>query len=386
MLKAIVILIGTIIGLVASYFYFNPQGIDLPSYEAEEILPEIALERSVIGFLPYWLLDKADKDYSPYIHTLAYFALTPEGDGSIQKFTNPGEAEPGWYSLQKGKGGRILSEAKSNNIKLSLVIFSGSEETIAELISEPEVHAQTMMDEVIPVMKKHQFTDLNIDIESVKLASEEARVNFTRFVSEVKKQMDSNQVGTLSIDASPTVFIKKYLVDPVAIAPLVDQFIIMGYDYHYQGSSVTGPVAPLGGADTISEFDTVTGIKLAMQVVSPDKLILAIPLYGYEWETLDSFNRAATIPGSGIAASNRRVEQLLKDCTTCRVSREKEGQEAYVVFKDEETGTYHQIFYPDKEATAVKVAFAKEQQLGGIALWALGYEGDSILEPLKDYK
>ena len=38
--------------------------------------------------------------------------------------------------------------------------------------------------------------------------------------------------------------------------------------------------------------------------------------------------------------------------------------------------SYHQIFYPDKQSTQVKVQFVKNEGLGGLALWALGYEGE----------
>ena len=242
------------------------------------------------------------------------------------------------------------------------------------------------MDEVAPIMKKHHFTDLNIDVESVRLATPESRKRFTEFVQEISNIMKQENLGSLSIDASPSVFIKEYLVDPEAIAPLVERFIIMGYDYHYQGSSVSGPVAPLAGAESISEFDTITGVKLAVKTMPAKKVILAIPLYGYEWETIDPFNRAATLPGSGITASNRRVEEQLDTCKNCILNREKEGDEAYVVYKNRETGIYHQIFYPDSESTKSKIKLAQQYELGGIGLWALGYEGNTILEPLKEYK
>lgn len=386
MFKAVTIGIGIILGCVIGYIFFNQQEIiESTTQNQEEIIPQNNT-REVVGFLPYWLLDKADKDYTQYITTLAYFALTIDGDGTIQKYTNPGEAEPGWYALNGKKVANRLSSARRDGLKLSLVLFSANEESIAELISKPKEHAQTLMDEVAPIMEEHQFTDLNIDVESVQLATPESRARFTEFMAEIRRIMNEEELGSLSIDASPSVFIKKYLVDPEAVAPLVDRFIIMGYDYHYQGSSVTGPVAPLAGVESISEFDTVTGVKLAVKTVPAEKLILAIPLYGYEWETIDPFNRAATIPGSGITASNRRVEEQLVTCKNCILNREKEGDEPYVVYKNRDTGVYHQIFYPDMESTKSKVKLAEQYELGGMGLWALGYEGDTILEPLKEYK
>ncbi|OGK37715.1 hypothetical protein A3F03_03105 [Candidatus Roizmanbacteria bacterium RIFCSPHIGHO2_12_FULL_41_11] len=384
--KIFIAIFAIIAGVSIGYYIFARPSFSPIKHLISEQLTSVSNQKLVIGFLPFWLIDKADKNYADYISTLAYFGLILDSDGSIKQYTNPQEAEPGWYALQAGKIDDLLTEAKRKDIKLSLVVFCGDEETIGQLLDKPEKHADRLVEEVTPLMKKFGFSDLNLDIESVKEASGEARLHFTQFVKQVKKGMDQNNAGTLSIDASPTVFIKKYLIDPVQISQIVDHFIIMGYDYHYPGSYVSGPVAPQAGAGTVSEFDTQVAIKIAAGVMPAEKIILAIPLYGYEWETIDDFSRAATIPGSGLVASNRRVEELLKDCEECQISREKEADEAYVVYQDTETGVYHQIFFPDKQATQAKADYAQKNKLGGIALWALGYEGDTILEPLKGYK
>ncbi|MCR4330004.1 MAG: glycosyl hydrolase family 18 protein [Candidatus Roizmanbacteria bacterium] len=385
MRKLFLLLIGIVVGVGIGYAYFNTSLFSSVEHKIHTVVPVVPDRKQVIGFLPYWLLSKADKEYSNYINTLAYFALTINPDGSIQKYTSPQESEPGYYALQSGKASPFFKDAQRNNMKLSLVVFAGNEEHIGQLVSKPTTHARKLVAEVVPIMKKHGFTDLNIDVESVREASQSAQSNFTRFVSEVKKGIKKSG-NTVSIDASPTVFIKPYLVDPKAVGAIVDYFIIMGYDFHFAGSYVTGPVAPLLGAGTISEFDIETSVSLGKQIIPKEKLILALPLYGYEWETIDTFNRAAVMPGSGIAASNRRVEELLKTCENCVVKREEEAQEPYVVYPDEETGTFHQIFYPDKQSMLNKVQFTEKNELGGIALWALGYEGDTILEPLRGYR
>jgi len=239
--------------------------------------------------------------------------------------------------------------------------------------------------DIAPIMKKYDFRDLNLDIESVNEASPAAQLRFIKFTKTLKTGLDESGVGTLSIDISPTAFIKPYLVDPAGVEPYIDEMIIMGYDYHWPGSSVTGPIAPLGGGDTISEFDTITAITAAKKTIPSHKLILGIPLYGYEWETLDDFPRAATIKSTGIVASGERIEELLKKCDNCQIGLEKESEESYVIYFDEESNTYHQIFYPNILSTEKKIKLVKEGKLDGIALWALGYEDTTILEPLRDY-
>jgi len=52
-----------------------------------------------------------------------------------------------------------------------------------------------------------------------------------------------------------------------------------------------------------------------------------------------------------------------------------------MIYKDEKTNTYHQVYYPNQQSTQSKVDLAKEMKLGGIAVWALGYEDPSILKP-----
>lgn len=161
--------------------------------------------------------------------------------------------------------------------------------------------------------------------------------------------------------------------------------MLMTYDYHYQGSSVTGPVAPLAGAGTESEFDTEVGVRQALRILPARKVLMGVPLYGYEWETIGDSPRSGVIPGTGITASNQRVESLLASCATCSAQLDANGKESYVIFKDTDTDTYHQIYFPDADAMKAKLTFARQERLGGVAMWALGYEGSTILDPLSEY-
>ncbi len=340
----------------------------------------------VIGFLPYWLISKADKNYDQYINTLTYFGLTLSSDGTIMKYTDPGESEPGWLALQQGKFTPFLNKAKKDNVDLSLLVFSGNENNIYGLLSDPVHNARTMVNEVEPVMRQNGFTDLNLDIESVIPASDEARRNFTSFVTAVRHNMDEKNLGTLTIDMSPINLVKKYLIDLNSIKSAVDYVVLMTYDYHYPGSYVTGAVGPVGGAGDEAEFDSNVAVQEAVKIVSPDKILLGIPLYGYEWETVDNTPHSAVIPGSGLTASNRRVEELLNACTDCTVSLDKSAEESYLIYQDKETGSFHQIYFPDEKATEQKLILANNYALGGVALWALGYEGSTILNPLKTYR
>lgn len=339
----------------------------------------------VIGFLPYWLIGKENIDYSPYVNTISYFGLTIDADGTILKFTKPTETEPGWLALKSGKIIPVLDNFKQKNLKRSLVIFSGNQENINRLMDNPEKHANNLAEGISPILNRYGFTDLNIDIESVSIASDSARQNFTLFIETLHNQLQKNNSSiTLSIDVSPIVLFKPHLVNVSAISPFVNSVIFMNYDFHYQGSSVTGAVSPVNGAGISAELDSETSIIAALKILPPEKIIMGIPLYGYEWETLSDYPHAAVIPGSGITASNRRVEELLSKCASCSAEFDPVSKESSFGYLDQETDTFHQFFYPDKQAMQEKINLMKKYNLGGIALWALGYEGKTILEPLKN--
>ncbi len=345
-----------------------------------------APQKQIIGFLPYWFVENADDDYSSAITTLTYFGLVVGTDGKIQYLANEQEEEPGYHMLKSDRLAKMFSKAKANDVSLSLLVFSGDSEAIAQLVSDPISHAKNLVEDVTPIMKKYGFSDLNLDIESTSTATVGARENFTKFVKEVKNEVDKQKLGTVTVEITGQDLIRKTLIDPKEIAQIADFVVIMAYDFHYQGSLVTGPVAPIGGADSEAEFDTNIVLQQAYRLISREKIILGVPSYGYSWETLDMTPRSATIPGSGVTKSNAKAETFLKQCGTCSAQLDMKAQENYIIYKDTETGTYHQLFYPDKNAIQQKVTVAKKNNLGGLAIWALGYESDNLYQPLSQYK
>lgn len=382
--KSIIIVSGIFIGLLLGYviIFHSPVfqlSLKIPLSQKNREQPK----KQVIGFLPYWLLDKASSDYSKYISALSFFGLPIDADGTILKLATPQQLQPGWNALHSGKVDAFLQEAKKHNETLSLVLNSGDTNTINVLMENPILHADNTMSDVQPMMRQYGFSDLNLDIEYSGEASREARMHFTQFIQEVKKHLPPKT--TLTIEISTVDVIRKQLIDVQTIGKIADHIVLMAYDYHSPDSYVTGPIAPLHGAGIISEYDVATAIERTKQLIPSEKIILGVPLYGYEWETIYNLPRSATIPGTGVLASNRRTEQFLDTCSSCSATFDTDAQEAYIIYKDQDTETYHQIFYPNKKAMDSEIAFANKEQLNGIALWALGYEGKTILSPLISY-
>ena len=383
--KVLIVWAGIIAGGFLAIFLVNKTNIlnlgNKNSNVADVFKPP---QKIVVGFLPFWLIDKAQADYSPYITLLSYFNITIDSDGTIQKYTAPGQSDPGWHALYTGKIDDYLANAKAKGIGLSLTVFSGDDEKINKFLEDPSQSAQNLVTEISPIMSQYGFSDLNLDIEKVAEASPEARMKYTSFVSEVRSILDKNI--SITVDVSPIAFVKnKNLSDPKSLATVVDYVVLMDYDFHNPGSFVTGPVSPESGAGTVSEFDTESAVQAALTIIPASKLILAVPLYGYSWETINPSPRSAVLPASAYSISSRAVEDFLATCASCSAEFDKTDGESHIIYKDQDTNTYHQIFYPDKVSTQAKVDFAKSQNLGGMALWALGYEDGTILQSLPGY-
>ena len=372
------IIIGIVIGIVIIYSIF------IPKNSSEVLINPLAPKRQVIGFLPYWLLNRAKSDYSKYITTLTYFGLRVDKNGNIQKLLTPQEEEPGWYALNSGKLSPFFKDAQNHYVSLSLLVSNGDINSIDQLVNDPIAHAKNLISDVSPIINKYKFSDLNLDIEYTQPASDSARTGFTEFVNEVRKDLNKNI--TLTVEISPTDVILNHLIDTKAIGKIADNVVLMAYDYHSTVSFVTGPVAPLGGAGVDSEYDVITALEKSLEDVPPEKLILGIPLYGYEWESLNPEPRSSIIPNTGLVASNQRAKDFLSFCSTCSARLDSEARENYISYFDQNALDYHTIFYPTENSTVSKINLANNFQLGGLAVWALGYEGNSILKPLEGYK
>lgn len=380
MRKFLIALFGILLGVGVAYTALSYS----PRTNTITPINPLSPKKEVIGFLPYWLLDKADKDYSKYINTLTYFGLKVGTDGKIMRYNSPTEKELGWNALDTGKVDKFLQDAKNSDENLSLLISNGNVDSINALVENPVRNARNLVSDVEPIMDRYGFTDLNIDIEYTSQASTSARENFTKFIQEVKNNLKPSQ--TLTVEITSIDVVKPYLIDPVAVSKIADKIVIMTYDYHSTDSFVTGPVAPLLGAGTESEFDVQAAIEKALEIMPAQKLILGVPTYGYEWEALSPVPRSAIIPSTGVVVSNRRAEELLTTCSSCSAVLDKSAEESYISYYDDYTQDYHIMFYPDKNSTEKKVKFANDLSLGGIAIWALGYEGDNMLSPLEGYK
>ncbi len=176
----------------------------------------------------------------------------------------------------------------------------------------------------------------------------------------------------LSIDLNTDAVMSDKAYDLVKIGTLVDQVILMAYDYHRPSSTKAGPVAPLDAPD--NQHSLTQSVKAFKGRLPENKLILGIPFYGYEWQTSTIDFQSSTVKNTGALATYRRVRQLINNRDDITLNWNELSQSPRITYQ--QSRAIKQIYFENLTSIQAKLDFAKNNNLGGVAIWALGYEGD----------
>ncbi len=380
-MKKVLILLGiTLAGLALYATFFAPSPTMLsPLCTSSAEAPEKCLQtrRSlgdrapnsyvILGFAPYWNLKKLSPESLNTITHLAYFNLHLSSDGTIYTHTRPREEDPGYTNYKRLVAGSLNLPDKP----VIITFMPESQTALAESISTPTSRQKTIAT-ILSVVQESKATGVNIDYEPLGDTPPSVRDNFTRFIKELKISLQATSSSLLTMSIYGSAAAKPRLWDLAAIAPFTDYFVVMTYDYTMPGSLIAGPTAPLRGSGDLFEHDIIKNIAEITNLVPSTKVLLGIPFYGYEWDTIDS-SKYSPVEGKGSTASLERIESMLDD-KTLELVWDRNTLTAYGVATV--SGQTSQIYFENPQSMRLKMEFVRSAGLGGIAIWALGYEGN----------
>lgn len=330
-------------------------------------------QKIVYGFLPYWNLNKTA--LHPELTNLAYFGLTIAPDGNIVTRNESG-GEPGYAKLKSDTFLKLINNLPDKKTKAELVLVQFNTQDIVSLLSSDKAH-QNLLENIDSLLLAYPFSGINIDIEYAGTLTPFLQDRMTKLVTTINQHLDEKYDNvTLSIDMYASAASGDSIWNVEKIAQQVDYIIIMAYDFHRRSSPVAGPVAPIFGGKTLWDSDISYHLKSFSQLADKDKLLLGVPFYGYEWQTTSGDPQALTIPNTGVTASYERIQEVLENKEELGVEEfwNEEALSPYLVFK--ENGVTHIIYYDNSRSLSYKLDFVNQLDLKGIAIWALGYEGD----------
>jgi spore germination protein YaaH len=264
-------------------------------------------------------------------------------DGTILKNWNAENAT--WRAAMTGT---LLLPTIQNLVNDS---FDGS--AAATLLATP-ASREASATEIAALVNNQSFDGIDIDYERVPTSS---RASFTAFLGTLGQKLRAS-----GKKLSVTVYAKASdgenwngpgAEDWQAIGQTADSVKIMAYDYSYLGSA-PGPIAPLNWLDKVASY--------AESVIPANKIIMALPFYGYDWSTVSPTRSLSYAAAIQFAETNGAT-----------ISHDANGEATFAF------GT-HTVFFIDAASYSQKVTLLKQKHpsIGGFGAWSLGVEDPAI--------
>ena len=318
-------------------------------------------DKSVFVYLPHWA-HSFDVSWHEITH-LAYFSLEIDAHGDITD-------SHGWAS---GFGADLVEAGHAAGVKVVLCVTLFSKPDIRTLLADPAKRANAIENMVTQVVDIGG-DGINIDFEMVPGAeageSPTPKENFVTFIQELKTALSEEIPDNHLSIATPAVdWNGSYDYDELAEA--CDGLTIMGYDYHWSGSSSTGPIAPIDAGELWGSRDLRWTVDDYIQYggsENKEKFILGLPLYGRDWPTEDF-----TLPGVPVGGASTPIVSACDDFWNGNKLWDETSQTPYMLYSDGEQA--RQRFCEDSDSMAAKFDLILEYDLGGVMFWALSYAG-----------
>lgn len=379
--------IGLLIGIcIAAYLYstwnnplvtpISPHGwvafISNPPFLS--LSEQSSNNKIVYGFLPYWNLESTT--IQPEVTHLSYFGLNIGADGYITTRDFEGNLHPGYAKLGSDRLLELANQVNQADNQFEITLVQFETDTIINIINSEEAH-KNLLSSIDSLLLSFPINGINIDIEYDGPITPELRNNFAALIEKISNHLHTKfDSVTLSIDMYASASNNKQLWDVPRIGKAVDYIVVMAYDFHRRSSPQAGPVAPLFGGKDKWDSDIHQNLIGFLYFVPKEKILLGIPFYGYGWQTESHLPQANTFPGTGATATYSRVKELLENPSQNNVITNWDEKALCPYLSYEKDGEIYMIYYENETSIGFKLEYVKKLDLAGIAIWALGYEGD----------
>jgi len=339
---------------------------------------------AVDGWAPYWALEASAEEIS-------------RRAGSMR------EVSPFWFKVTSVTKIEIdrnapleLTEKFLKNTRGALVVPSIVDGLAAgqmAAILANEMTRERHIEAIVKFAEDGDYDGIDLNYEQFAFADgrdtwEATRPNWVSFVKELAKELH-NDDRTLTVSI-PVVYNKHrdpdsgyWVYDYGGIIKHVDHIRMMAYDYSV---AEPGPIAPLDYVQrAIDGAIEATG--------KPEKLVLGLPAYGRNWPVSSKGNcpepddeNNITVPGK-TSVTARSVDDLIKrrNATPIYNSTTAEWWFEYKLEISDGSETCvqtRQVHYIDAKGIRARMDLAIKARLGGVALWALGFDDEEIWDAI----
>lgn len=303
----------------------------------------------VVASVPFWHIDEgtaAVMNHRQAVNQVSPWMYGLSADGHIATLFPPEQADDVTRHL------RTL-RASGLPVMPTLANMTGGRwayEPVARLLHDPQLRQQHIGD-ILELVLREDYVGIDIDYENLRASDREA---FTGFVTELAGVLHEHG-KTLSValfaKATDAGYDQRNVAqDYAAIGRVADQVRLMGYDYHWS-TSEPGPVAPINWI--------VDVLRYATSQMPAHKVVLGVPLYGYDWGH-----------GRGTPVTWQEASRLAAGHEV-PVRFDPAGQSPWFRYTDAR-GRQHEVWFENAASSRAKFRAAREAGIGGVYLWMYG--------------
>lgn len=379
------------LGIAWAFFFFavffQPLNDHIISPIAATLFPLHSLKndeiknssKEVFGFLPHWNFHTTKNIDFDTLTTLAYFDIKVDSQGAIMK------DDIGYETFVSKEATQLFKKAHDHGTRVVLTLTLFDNDSIEEFLDDPRAQ-QRLITESVSLVEKRGIDGINLDFEYDGDAGDGYRRKFTTFSKNITEKMHA-EVPTSKVTVSVYASGAKYpkVQDIGEVAKVTDGLFMMGYDFAIASSDVAMPTAPLTGyKEGKYWYDISTAVDDFLAVMPANKLILGTPWYGLNFEVYEPGFKAETVSSYYWGRQGKiQTYDVIKDNMTLASGNkvvngwDEIGQVGWKAYYDDNAGTWRQVYMDDIRSMGAKYDLAKDKNLLGVGIWALGYEGDT---------
>lgn len=254
----------------------------------------------------------------------------------------------------------ILDAARVNRVAPLMVITNNTEEGFnsdlaAAILRNPDVQ-DTLLTNILEIMRNKNYTGLNIDFEYVY---PQDRDNYNAFLRRTVDRLrpEGYSVSTalapkVRADQPGTLYEAH---DYATHGELADFVVLMTYEWGWAGGRPWA-IAPINEVRRVLDY--------AVTDIPPNKILMGMPLYGRDWK----------IPWQqGTFAETISPQEAVRRAARYQVDIQynETYQSPFYRYYDA-NGQQHEVWFEDARSVQAKFNTVKEYGLRGVSYWVLG--------------
>lgn len=220
-------------------------------------------------------------------------------------------------------------------------------------------HRGATLQNILTLAKTPGLTGINLDFEGISPSDRDA---YSGFVADLAALLHAQgSMLMLSVPAKSSDDPSDdwtWPFDYAAIGKTADFIQVMTYDEHVPGQ----PPGPVAGLDWMT-----ADLDYAVSQISPDKMLLGLPAYGYDFDVTHS---------TGVVVEWRDSAALVAS-TGGHPEWDPVTESEHFDYTAGD-GSMHQVWYETAQGIQDKTHLVVSLKLAGVSMWALGYENGAF--------